>query len=132
MRKNQINGIINDFLHFKEEINPLNNISIRYKLKMDLKINKLDYPEEDDIVMFYKKKAEWLLDRINKLGGNAEDFEEIKIIVLKRKEKLILKYGGQKFEKEFYYKNNYRDKAVAEFRKAVKKLKPIDLSTNKK
>jgi len=82
--------------------------------------------------MFYKKKAEWLLDRINKLGGNAKDFEEIKIIVLKRKEKLIMKYGNQKFEKEFNYRNNYRDKAIAEFKKIVKKLKPIDLSTNKK
>ena len=132
MRTNQIQGIVNDFLHFKEEISPLNNISIKYKLKMDLKINKLDYPEEDDIVMFYKKKAEWLLDRINKLGGNAKDFEEIKIIVLKRKEKLIMKYGNQKFEKEFNYRNNYRDKAIAEFKKIVKKLKPIDLSTNKK
>ena len=132
MRISQIQGIVNDFLHFKEEISPLNYISIKYKLIIDLKENTSNYPKEDDVVLFYRKKAKWLLDRIDKLGENVKDFEEIRIIVLKRKEKLIMVYKGEKFEKEFDYKNAYRDRALLEFKEAVKKLKPIDLTTKKK
>lgn len=131
MRKNQIKGIINDFLDFNKEHSPLNHISINYKLELDLKSNKFNISHEDDVVRFYRNKSKWLLNRIDKLKGDIRDFEIIKIIALKRKEKLIIVYEGEKFEREFDYKNTERDKLLKKFKETIKNLKLFDLTKKK-
>ena len=56
MRKNQILGIVNDFLHFREYENPLNQVWIKNKLDVNLKNGKIIYPERDSLYDFYGYK----------------------------------------------------------------------------
>ena len=43
----------------------------------------------------------------------------------------MIKYKGKTFENEFVYEDTF-GKDIKELREAIKKLKPIDISKNKK
>lgn len=103
MRKNQIQGIINDFADFRGYENPLNRVWLKNKFEMNLKTGKINYPEKDSILDFYGYKRKWLLGTIKRLGGKIFDFEEAKVIIFGKKEKISLKYNGKTFMKEYVY-----------------------------
>ena len=105
MRKNQIQGIINDFLDYYGYQNPLNHVWIKNKFEMNLKSGEIKYVKEDDLSKFYKDKRKWFLERIGSLSGKLKDFEEVKLVVLGSKEKLEVKYKGKKFGSESIYHN---------------------------
>ena len=131
MRKNQTPGIVNDLLNFREYENPLNQVWIKNKLDVNLKNGKIIYPERDSLYDFYGYKRKWFMGRVKKLKGNLADFEEARIIVFGKKEKIMIKYKGKTFENEFVYEDTF-GKDIKELREAIKKLKPIDISKNKK
>ena len=103
MRKAEVKELVNNFVYFGEPFNPLNYISVKNKLEIDVKSEKINYPGEDSVTNFFRKKMEWVLSRIKKLNGKLEDFSVIKIIVFGKKEKIIIKYKGEIFESERVY-----------------------------
>ncbi|MFH1325381.1 MAG: hypothetical protein ABIH49_01250 [archaeon] len=101
MRKNQVKGIMYDFLDYRSYMNPTNNVWLKNKLEINLKNSNIKYiGERDSISEFFKGKRKWFLSRIRKLGGKVTDFEEVKLIVFGAKEKLTIKYKGSSFKGE--------------------------------
>lgn len=105
MRKNQINGIINDFLDFRSYENPLGHIFLDNKFEINLITGEVDYPERDDVYDFFEHKRKWFIGTIKNLGGNIEDFGEAKLIIFGAKEKIRIKYKDELFESGKIYKN---------------------------
>ena len=53
----------------------------------------------------YEEKRKGFIGRIKKLGEKPEDFEEVKIIILGNKEKVTIKYHGEKFQNHHVYES---------------------------
>lgn len=104
MRKSDINGILYDILDLNNWVNPLYRIKIPEKFEIDLLTGKTNQKEEDSLTEFYNAKRKWFLNRVKKLDGNLNDFQEAKIIAFGNNEKIILVYQNKKYEKEQEWK----------------------------
>ena len=105
MRKSDINGILNDLVDLNNWVNPIAKIKIPFRFEIDLLTGKTNQNQNeiDSLTYFYNAKRKWFLDRIEKLGGVLEDFQEAKIIAFENKEKIILVYKNERYEKEIDY-----------------------------
>lgn len=125
MRKNQIKGVVHDLLHLLEDFHLLNYIWLKNKFELNLLTGKINYPGDDSISDFFKKKREWFIHRIKSLNGNLSDFETAKIICFGAKEKVEIVYKGEKFEDEIVYKT--LGKEFRECREEIKKMKAVKI-----
>ena len=99
MKKNQIQGIINDFIDYRGYENPIHHFWLKEKLEINLISGKINYLEEDSFTEFYKHKRKWFMGRVKKLKGKLADFQEAKVIVFGAKEKIFIEYKDKTFEK---------------------------------
>jgi len=129
MKKNQIQGIINDFIDYRGYENPIHHFWLKEKLEINLISGKINYLEEDSFTEFYKHKRKWFMGRVKKLKGKLADFQEAKVIVFGAKEKIFIEYKDKTFEKERIYEDFGRE--IKKLKDAIKKLKPINISKNK-
>ncbi len=101
MKKNQIKGVMHDFLRYKIDFNPVAcKVFLINKLEADLITGELFYPEEDDVSDFYKDKMIWFRERLISLGYKLKDFSEAKVIVSSCNEKIVLKHKDGSVEDE--------------------------------
>jgi hypothetical protein len=91
MKKNQIKGVMHDFLRYKIDFNPVAcKVFLINKLEADLITGELFYPEEDDVSDFYKDKMIWFRERLISLGYKLKDFSEAKVMFQAATKRLYL------------------------------------------
>jgi hypothetical protein len=95
MRANQVNGIVNDLIHFSEDFHPLSWIWIKEKFDFNLLGKKIF--GKDSLAEFYEAKRKWFIERIKKLKGDLKDFQKANIYILDKKEKIEIVYKNKIF-----------------------------------
>lgn len=126
-------GHVKSLMHDLREVinykNPLTWISVKKKIEFNLINGEFSGDPNDSFKELYEYKREWFLDRLKKLNGKLENFEEAKFIVFGAKEKLIIKYKGKIFEEEQLY-GEWLD-SQREFKKSVNEAPSFNILTKK-
>ncbi|MCR4327717.1 MAG: hypothetical protein NUV46_04005 [Nanoarchaeota archaeon] len=105
MRIKEIKGIVNDLMNVSSWKNPLSLLPVQpdKKYEINLPTGKLNVDFEDSITEYLIEKYKWFINRVKNLKGNLNDFEEARIIIYIRKEKVKIKYKKKNFEDEIIY-----------------------------
>ena len=131
MRKKDINGIMNDLLFLSDWKNPIQLFFIDNKVEVDLINEKISDFENTSLWELYQEKIKWFKERIKKLNGNLEDFQEAKIFTHGSIEKIKIIFKGKEFSKQRFFYNCEKRNFLT--RKQINELEPeIDLSDNQK
>jgi len=125
MKQNQVEGIVHDVLYYMSYENPLNHVFAKHKFEINLINGSVDYPQEDSISDFYRKKREWFAKRVARLKGRLGNFKKAKINVYGAKEKVEINYRGKKFAKEFTYDSFGQE--IRKLKEEIKKLEPFEV-----
>ncbi len=97
MRKNQIKGVVHDFLWLYEYRTPLLRNSFSNKLKLNLLTGEIIGTDNEELIKFYKEKRKWFKNRIKKLKGNLKDFDSAKVLIFGNTEKIEILYKGKSY-----------------------------------
>jgi hypothetical protein len=100
MRKNQVNGILNDLIKLNSWNSPANSMWIPKKYEINLITGKVKPIIGNDISEYLDYKSKWFKERIRELDGDLKDFQKAAITLFGAREKAVLIYKGEEFKKD--------------------------------
>ena len=95
MKSNQVRSIPHDLLNLMNWENPLTAVFVDKRIECDLLNGKIsNHFGKDSLTNLFEVRRAWFKNRVKKLNGKLKDFDEAKIIIFGRKEKIKFSYKG--------------------------------------
>ena len=105
MKKNELKGIVHDFLNLSDYQTPLKGNSPSDKIRLNLLTGEILGTDEERLIRFYKEKRNWFKKRIKNLKGNLNSFDFAKVTISGKTEKIELSYKKKIFSGTLYLKH---------------------------